>query len=156
MTIEEKRRQNRIKSAKWIKNHPEARERNRLKNIEWRKNNPEKYRKAVADWRIRNPEYEPGLKLKSRYGITPDQYTELLSVQRGRCLICGNEESAQNNRSKKTQKLAVDHCHATGKVRGLLCQDCNRGIAKFREDIARLRKAIAYLTRHSACGSIKQ
>lgn len=127
----------------------EKREKNRLKNIEWRKNNPEKYRKAVSNWRARNPTYESALKLKMRYGITPEQYSELFTVQEGRCAICGNEESICHSRSKKVQKLAVDHCHSTGKVRGLLCQDCNRGLGKFHDDPIRLQKAIEYLTRLS-------
>lgn len=132
----------------------EKRERNRLKNIEWRKRNPDKYRKAVADWRLRNPEYESNLKLKIRYGITTEQYDELFSNQNGCCYICGNEETARHNRSKEVQKLAVDHCHKTGKVRGLLCQDCNRGIGKFHDDPIRLQNAINYLTKHMNNSSI--
>lgn len=128
----------------------EKREKNRVKNIKWRKENPEKYRKAVADWRLRNPEYEPTLKLKSRYGITSDQYIEMVKIQNNQCAICGNSETAINPASNKVQKLAVDHCHKTGKVRALLCQDCNRGIAKFHEDPKRLQKAIEYLAIHSA------
>ncbi len=124
----------------------EKREKNRLKNIEWRKKNRGKCRKATAQWRIRNPEYEASLKLKLRYGITPKQYFELLASQGGCCAICGQPESAKHNKTQKIQKLAVDHCHVTGKVRGLLCQDCNRGIAKFHEDISRLEGAIKYLT----------
>ena len=125
----------------------EKREKNRLKNIEWRKNNREKCCKATANWRVRNPKYDENLKLKIRYGITPEQYANLLVCQNGRCAICGNEETAKHNRSRKVQKLAVDHCHETGKIRGLLCQDCNRGISKFHDDPSRLKKAISYLTR---------
>ena len=133
----------------------QKREANRLKNIEWRKTNREKCCLATANWRVRNPNYERDLKLKIRYGITPEQYVELFSNQNGRCDICGQPETAQNPTTKKVQKLAVDHCHLTGKVRGLLCQDCNRGIAKFHENIDSLKKAIAYLTKHSNCDSIK-
>lgn len=148
MTIEEKREKDRVKAAKWLKNNPEAREKNRLRNIEWRKNNPERYRKAVSNWRLRNPEYESSLKLKHRYGITTEQYVEMVKVQNNRCAICRNEETALHNSTKQVQKLAVDHCHKTGKVRELLCQDCNRGIAKFHEDPLRLQRAIEYLDKH--------
>lgn len=151
MTIEEKREYNRLKMAKWLKNHPEKREQNRLKNIEWRKDNREKCRQATANWRSKNPDYETNRKLKERYGITPEKYTELLVVQGNRCAICGNEETARHNRSKKVQKLAVDHDHLTGKIRGILCQECNRGIAKFHEDISRLRGAIDYLSKYKVC-----
>lgn len=133
----------------------QKRERNRLKNIEWRKNNREKCCQATANWRARNPKYESNRKLKERYNITPEQYDEMLHDQGGCCAICGQSERARHPRSKKIQKLAVDHRHEDGKVRGLLCQDCNRGIGKFHEDISRLRKAIEYLTRHSKSGSVK-
>jgi len=126
----------------------EKREKNRLKNIEWRKTNRAKCCQATANWRLRNPKYDENLKLKLRYGITPEQYAEMFKIQNNRCAICGNVETARHNRSNKIQKLAVDHCHSTGKVRGLLCQDCNRGIGKFHDDIARLEKAIKYLKEH--------
>ena len=150
MTPEEKREYDRLRKAKWLKNNPEKREKNRLKNIEWRKHNREKCCRATANWRVRNPEYDGNLKLKDRYGITPEKYTEMLVCQNGRCAICGNEETARHNRSNKVQKLAVDHCHVTGKVRGLLCQDCNRGIAKFHDDTKRMEDAIEYLRHHSS------
>jgi hypothetical protein len=125
----------------------QKREKNRLKNKLWREKNREKCCKSTAQWRIKNPEYEGNHKLKIRYGITTEKYTELLAIQEHRCAICGNEEIAVHNKTKKIQKLAVDHCHKTGKVRGLLCQDCNRGIGLFHEDISRLRKAIDYLVK---------
>ena len=123
----------------------EKREKNRLKNIAWRKNNREKCCQATADWRTRNPYYERNRKWKKRYGITPERYDEMVKIQNNRCLICGNEEIAKHNYTKKVQKLAVDHDHITGKVRGLLCQDCNQGLGKFYDDILRLEKAIQYL-----------
>ncbi len=126
----------------------EKREKNRLKNILWRKSNREKCCRATAHWRIKNPEYDGNLKLKTRYGITPEQYVGMVKIQNNRCAICGNPETAKNPTSNKIQKLAVDHCHKTGKVRQLLCQDCNRGIAKFQEDPKRLQSAIEYLKRH--------
>ena len=126
----------------------EKREKNRLKNIEWRKNNREKCCRFTAQWRAKNPKYEEGRKLKERYGITSERYKELMVIQGNRCAICRNEETARHNRSKKVQKLAVDHCHSTRKVRGLLCQDCNRGLGNFHEDISRLKAAIVYLSNY--------
>ena len=148
-TIEERREYDRIRKSKWLKNNPEKREKNRLKNIEWRKHNREKCCRATANWRTKNPEYESGRKLKERYDITPEQYTELQIIQGDCCAICGNEETARHDRSNEIQKLAVDHSHSTGKVRGLLCQDCNRGLGKFHDDVNRLGKAIEYLNYHS-------
>lgn len=122
-------------------------EKNRLKNIEWRKNNREKCCQATANWRARNPNRDSIYKLKIRYDITPEQYAELMVCQGGRCAICGQQETARHNTSNRVQKLAVDHSHSTGKVRGLLCQDCNRGIGKFHDDVERLKRAIKYLSK---------
>ena len=145
MNIEEKREYDRVRMAKYLKSHPEAREKNRLRNIEWRKNNPQGYLQAAAKYRAENPEKLRNYKWKKRYGITPEQYTEMFRGQNNRCAICGNVEQAKHNTSKKVQKLAVDHCHSTGRVRGLLCQDCNRGLGNFHENIQRLTNAIKYL-----------
>jgi len=149
-TLEEKREYDRVRMAEWLKKHPEARERNRIRNIEWRNNNREKCCRATANWRAKNPKYESIRKLKERYDITPEKYQELLLQQGNCCAICGNEETARHNRSNKIQKLAVDHCHVTGNVRGLLCQDCNRGISRFHDDPTRLENAIKYLIRGSS------
>ena len=78
-------------------------------------------------------------KLISKYGITEDDYIEMLEQQDFKCLICGTEADQQN------RALAVDHCHETGVVRGLLCQKCNIGIGHFNDDIQLLAKAIQYL-----------
>lgn len=72
-----------------------------------------------------------------KYGITREEYFALKEAQHGCCAICGREP--------KTRRLAVDHDHATGKVRGLLCAACNMGLGAYRDDIAMLRRAIAYL-----------
>jgi len=148
MTPEEKREYDRVRKAKWLRNNPEARERNRLKNAAWRARDRAKYNQYQSDWKSNNLDKVRQYKWKARYGITPTQYTEMLHIQNHCCAICGHEETALHNHSKKVQKLAVDHCHITGKVRGLLCQDCNRGIAKFHDDPCRLQTAMTYLLKH--------
>jgi hypothetical protein len=57
--------------------------------------------------------------IQMRYGITQEQYEEMLSEQNGGCAICGITEATNGRR------LAVDHDHQTGEVRGLLCNNCN-------------------------------
>ncbi len=131
-----------------MKTKEEIREATRIRNIEWRKKNREVCCNATAAWRAKNPTYESNRKLKERYGITSERYEEMWKSQNGRCAICGNEETAINYGTKKVQALAVDHCHKTEKVRELLCQDCNRGIAKFNEDPVRLQRAIDYIIKH--------
>lgn len=124
----------------------EKREKNRLKNILWRHKNRVRYNKLISVWRSNNRHKEKDYKLRTRYGISFKDYNALVELQDGKCKICGNQEIARHNFTKHTQSLAVDHCHVTGKVRGLLCQDCNRGLGKFHDDPVRLQKAIDYLT----------
>lgn len=81
-----------------------------------------------------------------KYGLSVEAYTELVVAQDLKCAICGQEETALSKFGKK-KDLAVDHCHGTKKVRGLLCQGCNTGLGGFKDDILRLKRAIAYLKR---------
>lgn len=123
----------------------EKREKTRLRNIAWRKNNPSGYLNSAAKYRKNNPHKLKEYKLKVRYGISQSKYNEMLQIQNNKCAICEHDEVATHNFSKRKQNLAVDHCHKSKKVRGLLCQDCNRGLGLFHEDISRLKKAIDYL-----------
>ena len=78
-------------------------------------------------------------KLKKRFGITIEEYNKMYDAQDGKCLICEATESVFNHR------LAVDHCHTSGKIRGLLCKACNVGLGNFKDNKSYLQKAIAYL-----------
>jgi hypothetical protein len=71
------------------------------------------------------------------YGITIWQYNQMLREQQHGCFICGNEAT----------RLNIDHCHATGRVRGLLCWKCNRGLQAYNDNPALFRKAVEYLER---------
>lgn len=86
--------------------------------------------------------------LAKNYGLTVADYDALLRSQNGVCAICGEDEPNAHGRTGKQFRLAVDHCHETGKVRGLLCQKCNRAIGLLKDDPATLRRAISYLLRH--------
>lgn len=77
------------------------------------------------------------------FGMTLEQYEKMEELQEGKCQICGTHYSTNN------QKLAVDHCHNTKKVRGLLCKRCNQGIGLFEEDIETLKMAIIYLNKYA-------
>lgn len=78
-------------------------------------------------------------KLKARFGITQEIYDEMLAAQSGKCLVCDATESCLGH------KLAVDHNHTTGAVRGLLCKACNVGIGSMGDDAARVERAAQYL-----------
>lgn len=77
--------------------------------------------------------------LMRNYGITKEEYDRILAEQGGVCGICGKDDP--------NQKLSVDHNHETGKVRGLLCSTCNRGIGLLNDDVDVLKRAIYYLER---------
>lgn len=83
--------------------------------------------------------------LKSRFGLTEEQYSEMHASQEGKCAVCGNIESLVRGHARKTCRLSVDHNHATKQVRGLLCNSCNRAIGLLQENPIFLRKAADYL-----------
>jgi hypothetical protein len=76
-----------------------------------------------------------------RYGITPAEYDQMLSNQNGVCKICGSKDS-----KKGGHRFMVDHCHTTGRVRGLLCGPCNSAIGLLGDNISTLQNAINYLS----------
>lgn len=95
----------------------------------WQQCNPDKCQAKNARWVAKN---KPLI-------YTLEQRQELFDKQEGRCAICSRHESEFNRR------LAVDHCHATGAIRGLLCSPCNRGLGLFRDNQERLIKAAQYI-----------
>jgi len=96
---------------------------------EWRRNNPEKREKHTRE----------GF-LKGQYDMTVEEYNEMLEAQGDGCAICGGVNS--DGRS-----LAVDHCHETGLIRGILCTRCNMGLGYVGDDVKILRRMIGYLSR---------
>lgn len=80
-----------------------------------------------------------------KYGITNQRYVELLAEQNGVCKICTEPETL--TRHGVVVSLSIDHCHTTGRVRGLLCSACNRGLGLFRDLPFILRAAADYLER---------
>ena len=77
--------------------------------------------------------------LKREYGITLKEYNRLWEEQEGCCKICGEHETVLN------KTLHVDHCHTSGKVRGLLCSTCNTGLGMFKDNQEILKNAVEYL-----------
>lgn len=108
--------------------------------MEWRRNNRDFYNKGAREWRRNNRGRTRAYELRRKYGITLDQYREIFKAQEGKCKICGEEKH-----NKKYTNLGVDHCHETGKVRGLLCDNCNRGIGNFQDSVELLKAAVSYL-----------
>lgn len=77
--------------------------------------------------------------LKKRYGITLEEYNKLFELQKGCCAICGEHQA------NLKVSLAVDHCHSTKQVRGLLCYNCNMGLGRFKDSEELLLRAVKYL-----------
>jgi hypothetical protein len=102
--------------------------------------------KQAARYR-RDPSYQQNYLLQKNYGITLEGYDRLLEGQDNGCAICGKTPEENG------QRLAVDHNHDTGKVRGLLCGQCNTGIGNLGDSPARLRLAIRYLEQRGHYGS---
>jgi ribosomal protein S14 len=76
------------------------------------------------------------------FGLTLEEYDALLVQQNGRCAICGTNQSILR---KKAARFAIDHDHATGRIRSLLCSNCNLGLGAFCDDVSKLKSAIRYL-----------
>lgn len=83
------------------------------------------------------------LNLKRLYGITSVEFRAMLEAQGGVCAICKQPHTP--DRSGWTKHLCVDHDHATGAIRGLLCQTCNVMLAAIESDLTRAESAVAYL-----------
>ncbi len=79
--------------------------------------------------------------IKKRHNISPKQYYALVKKQEGLCAICHTPLSSLNRKA-----IHIDHCHATGKVRGVLCNQCNWGLGHFRDSVLYLDAAKQYLT----------
>ena len=105
--------------------------------------------KSTRDWK-----FQPRAiaivrrRVLSRYGITPEEYDAILESQNGTCAICNLPPKTTGHANQRT--LSVDHNHATGRVRSILCSNCNHIIGKCKEDVSILEKAIAYLRRHAS------
>ncbi len=106
------------------------------------KEQSKKYYRESEDYR--NRIRSSGLKL--RLGITNEDYFELLKEQNNQCAIC-------NTKAEENKYFHVDHDHVTGKIRGLLCKQCNHGLGNFRDTKQLLRNAIKYLDRNFASKS---
>jgi len=106
-----------------------------IQTREWRKKNKEKI-----------PNYCRKHGLKTRYGLSIEDFEKLKKFQNNCCAICGDIPNIE--KPSQANKLHVDHCHITGKIRGLLCHLCNRGIGLFRERKDLLQKGIDYLNLH--------
>ena len=121
--------------------HPERlKERNRLAAAERRATNTPEEELARKE-SLRRSTY------KKRYGITVVEYERLLLVQNGNCAVCEEQETRVHHITGKPQRLAVDHDHVTGEVRGLVCHRCNVTLARVGDSLDGVMRFVNYLTR---------
>lgn len=115
-------------------------------NAEWRKvmirlsdyENMKEYSKAAV----------MNHKFRNKYGIDLPEYKRMHEAQKGVCAICGQPETNRDKRGRAIS-LAVDHCHAKGNARALLCSACNTGLGMFKDSPLLIAKAIEYLKSHT-------
>jgi Recombination endonuclease VII len=117
-----------------LRSNPETADEFYLKQNEWSRDKRNKNNKKYTE--IGHKSY-----LKRTYGLTSEQYKGMLAAQNGVCAIC--EEKCNMN-----MNLCVDHDHITGKIRGLLCNSCNRALGLFKDKIKSLRAAAEYLEKY--------
>lgn len=101
-------------------------------------------RRAYWNSVAKNPSENRNRQLRHRYGITSRDFDLLLIAQGGGCAICGR---LQGKNARGRELMAVDHCHTTGVVRGILCAKCNGGLAAFGDCDMNIESALKYLRR---------
>lgn len=109
----------------------------------YRARHPERSKAADKAYYARNKAKARAYQLQKLYGISVEQYEEMMQAQEGLCALCGKPPSGWG----KSRTLHIDHCHETGEVRSLLCTYCNTGLGKFNDNAELLRKAADYLER---------
>ena len=111
----------------------------------WYAKNKKRKDARTKDWYHRNKDRAKDNHLKYKFGISLEEYNQMLKDQGGVCAICQKMETAKDGRSGKTRALAVDHCHATGRVRGLLCCRCDHLVGCVGDTEESLARVLQYL-----------
>lgn len=134
-------RQVEVVRSRELRKDPEIAAKRRANEKRWREANPEKVKAKNERNYERLKINRRNSQLRILYGITHADYEALLESQGGACAICG----ATSPRKTNKKHFSVDHCHDTGKVRGILCDPCNNGLGRFNDDPQLLRSALEYL-----------
>lgn len=114
----------------------------KTKNKKYFENNKQTLNQKQKEWNSSNKQKVRNSKLKRKFGINLEEKEKLFSLQNHQCAICKTKENIRD------RDWDVDHCHITGKVRGILCSNCNRGLGLFKDDPSTLLSAFAYLKKH--------
>jgi hypothetical protein len=124
----------------------------RERRQEWtqnnRKENPERYKDYAAKYHHLNFIQYQARRTARKYGLSYEEYIELIKASNDKCAICKCEEKRNLGKKEKMTQLSIDHDHNTGKVRGLICYGCNLILGFSNDSIELLQKAISYLNVH--------
>ena len=127
-----------VRTLEQREKHNETRRQKYRESAEFR----EKAKSAAKAWQDGNPTKRKSQRLR-KYGLTLQEFNAMMESQSGACAICGHSDMSTPNFFP-----VVDHCHSSGKVRGILCMACNMGLGKFKDDPSRLLSAASYLKSH--------
>lgn len=120
---------------------PDCKDCHRSMQAPYRESHKDECESRAKAWHEKNPGKRKQYQRASRYGLTQEAYDSMLAGQCGKCAICGNNAGA----NERGGDLYVDHDHASGVVRGLLCRSCNVLLGHAKDDVTILARAIEYL-----------
>jgi hypothetical protein len=134
-------RQRKLKQLKeWVSNNPDKRKEQKRRHYE---KNKDKIDQKAKDWYENNKERYVNNALLRKYGVTLEQYNLLREQQNFSCAICEEREDVVG------KKLVVDHSHATGRIRKLLCAKCNVGLGMLKDSPDIMERAAKYVRDHN-------
>lgn len=119
--------------------------------------NKEKFFKKSTERRLagldkKNPLVERKSSIKRKYGIEWEEFERAYIHSQGKCEICQKPLALVTIKGDGQESASIDHCHTTGKIRGILCRHCNVALGHFRDSRLHLENAIKYLDTHDSFG----
>ena len=119
----------------------------------YRASNKDKLAEAGKIWRSKNQDkvkqYQRTSNLRKKFGLSVEQYEKMAVAQNHVCAICLQPETFIHKTKGQVARLAIDHCHVSGKIRKLLCANCNRALGLFNDNADILKRAAQYITDHN-------
>ena len=146
MQTDTRRKYKRIYQKEWDKKYPEKRN---LYHRRWYARHIEKariyHRDRMRKWVKANPikarQYKRKTSLKTKFGLSLEGFEKLFNMHKGKCWVCNGPPTG------RWKRLHVDHCHKTGKVRGLLCHNCNTALGHLRDSTKIIKSLLKYIRR---------
>lgn len=108
------------------------------------KKNKEKVKNNVKRWRENNPGKTKELQIRRKYGLSMQEYSNLIEKQQFQCAACGI-----GLKDLPGSEIQIDHCHNTGNIRGILCGRCNRALGLLNDDPIKTQKLADYIKKYA-------